>query len=153
MSFSELGVAALAIASTLRLQGVGAGDRVAIMVPNGLDFPLAWLAIPMLRAVAVPVNVTYGDRDLAHVLSHSGASTVLAGREQLARVEAARASAPGLRRVLELLDGRVVAGTEASDGELAESSEERGADAQDAVTLQYTSGTTEIGRASCRERV
>ena len=77
MTYAEVLWDVEALANVLDAKGVRAGDRVALMLPNGLEFPLAWLAIPLLRAVAVPVNVAYREHDLAHVLSHSGASVVV----------------------------------------------------------------------------
>src|SRR5689334_9558887 len=49
------------------------GDRVAIMLPNVVQWPIAWLAILKAGGVAVPVNSSYRRADLEFVLHDSGA--------------------------------------------------------------------------------
>ena len=43
-------------AQVLRDKGVGAGDKVAILLPNTPHFPLTYFAVLSLGAVAVPVH-------------------------------------------------------------------------------------------------
>jgi len=126
------------------------------MLPNGLDFPLAWLAVPMLRAVAVPVNAGYGPADLGHVLRDSGAVHALVGREQLPVVSEVRerGAAPALRRVQALRDLELSppaegapagarGGAEPGPGSASpEPDAEVAAGPSEPVTIQYTSGTT-----------
>ncbi|HSM59531.1 MAG TPA: class I adenylate-forming enzyme family protein, partial [Longimicrobiales bacterium] len=107
LTFGQMWEHALSMARDLGELGVRRGQRVAVIVHNGLDFPLAWLAIPMLRAVVVPVHAGYRGNDLRHVLEASRASIVLAGAEQLPLLEEIR---PGLARVrgtCALADGRI----------------------------------------------
>ncbi|MFI6318176.1 AMP-binding protein [Nonomuraea sp. NPDC050556] len=61
------------LANVLTARGVRRGDRVAVMLPNGIAFPVAWLAIAKVGAVIVPINPSYGSADLAHVMRDSGA--------------------------------------------------------------------------------
>jgi crotonobetaine/carnitine-CoA ligase len=44
---------------------------VAIMLPNVEEFPITWLALARLGAVAVPINVNYTGREVEYVLSNS----------------------------------------------------------------------------------
>lgn len=144
LSFAAFRAAAHRLADVLRSEGVGRGERVAVMVPNGLDMPIAWFAIAKLRAIVVPVNVTYGERDLAHVLSHSGASVVLSGPEQRPGVVATSVSIPKVRSVLELTGGEVAvgAGSTGIGGTQRGEAEGPSATANEPVAIQYTSGTT-----------
>ncbi len=59
-TYSELDARARARARALRAEGVSAGDRVAIVLPAGLDFAYALHACLLLGAVAVPVDVRLG---------------------------------------------------------------------------------------------
>jgi long-chain acyl-CoA synthetase len=49
--------------------GVRKGDRVAVMLPNVMAFPIASIAIARLGAVQVNVNPLYTARELAHQLN------------------------------------------------------------------------------------
>lgn len=76
--------------------GVGIGDRVAIMLPNGVQWPAAWLAILKAGAVAVPVNCSYQRADLAFVLRDSGARVVITDDERASLIEEVLAGEPDL---------------------------------------------------------
>ena len=56
LTYSELDGLADAFARRLAARGVGAGDRVAVLLPPGLDFCAVLHALPRLGAVLVPVN-------------------------------------------------------------------------------------------------
>ncbi len=60
--------------NTLKIQK---GDRIAIMTPNLLAFPIALLAIIRIGAVQVNVNPMYTARELEHQLNDAGVKTIL----------------------------------------------------------------------------
>lgn len=134
------------LANVLRAQGVAHGDRVGVMLPNGVDFPVAWLAIATLGAVMVPLNVQYLARELAYTLGDSGASCVLVDPSLAAPLREAATSLPELRTVLEVPPGSA---TGRGDGALAAAVRAAPATASldgvssgDLLNIQYTSGTT-----------
>src|SRR4051812_37332073 len=51
--------------------GIGLGSHVAVMSWNREEFALTWLALARLQAVMVPVNATYTEREVEHVLNTS----------------------------------------------------------------------------------
>lgn len=55
-----------------------AGDRVAIMMPNLLQYPIALLGVLRAGMVAVNVNPLYTPRELKHQLVDSGAKAIIA---------------------------------------------------------------------------
>lgn len=57
--------------------GVKKGDRVAVMMPNLLAFPIATLGILRAGAVQVNVNPLYTPRELEHQLNDSGATAIV----------------------------------------------------------------------------
>ncbi|MEV8632081.1 AMP-binding protein [Streptosporangium sp. NPDC051023] len=135
------------LANVLRAHGVGRGDRVAVMLPNGVGFPVAWLAVGKLGAVTVPVNIGYRSDDLAHVIGNSGAVLALAGTAEAA--QALLGTGVGQVGLLDPADagparqtvpGAFDAGAESAAARCSFELPEIGQD--DLVNLQYTSGTT-----------
>ncbi len=65
------------IARGLLASGIGKGTRVGILLPNGPDWVLAWLAVTRIGALAVPLNTFYQARELGFVLRHADVHTLL----------------------------------------------------------------------------
>ena len=57
--------------------GVRKGDRIALMTPNFMAFPIAFLGIARVGAVQVNVNPLYTPRELEHQLRDSGAEILI----------------------------------------------------------------------------
>ncbi len=65
----------------LKKKGLRSGDRVAIRLPNGLHWCLAFFGAQLAGAVVVPVNTRFTEPEVAYVLSDSGAAfTFLPGQ-------------------------------------------------------------------------
>lgn len=78
LSFAELNSAVLRFASFLQnTLGLRQGDRVAIMLPNVLQFLIAELAVLRCGGVCVNTNPMYTPREMLHQLSDSGASILI----------------------------------------------------------------------------
>ncbi len=78
ISYAELDRLSRDFAAFLQtLPGLGAGDRVAIMSPNLLQYPVAILGILRAGMTVVNVNPLYTPRELQHQLSDSGARVVV----------------------------------------------------------------------------
>lgn len=90
----------------LEVDGVRAGDRIAIMLPNVVHWPVVWLAALKAGAVAVPVNCGYQRADLAFVLRDSGARAVFTDSERAGLVNEVLAGESGLAavRVIDVAD-------------------------------------------------
>lgn len=65
------------LATELQARGVTSGDVVGVMLRNGPEFPIAWMAITALGAVMIPVNTSYTTREVRFVLSKGGASHLI----------------------------------------------------------------------------
>jgi o-succinylbenzoate---CoA ligase len=74
-TYAELLASASAAAGDLAARGVGAGERVAIALPAGLDFACVLHACLLLGAVAVPVDLRLSVSERAHVAA--GAAVVV----------------------------------------------------------------------------
>lgn len=76
-TYAELAAAVSRGATVLRDLGVGAGDRVAIALPNCTSHMVAFYAALRLGAVVVEHNPTYTAAELEHQLADSGATVAL----------------------------------------------------------------------------
>jgi long-chain acyl-CoA synthetase len=81
-------------AHVLADRGVGAGDRVAIMLPNSVEFFEVWAAATKLGASIVPVNWHLKADELEYLLADSGARALAAHMDLAEHVRPAVAANP-----------------------------------------------------------
>jgi acyl-CoA synthetase (AMP-forming)/AMP-acid ligase II len=74
VTYAGLWERAARLAGGLRAGGLGRGDRAAILLPNGLDWVLAFWGTVLAGAVAVPVNTRFKEPEVDYVLGDSGAA-------------------------------------------------------------------------------
>ncbi|MDE2574020.1 MAG: AMP-binding protein, partial [Rhodospirillales bacterium] len=125
------GIAARA-AGRLRGLGVGAGDRVALLCSNRVEFLEILLGCAWLGAVLVPVNLAAKGPQLGHVLTDSGARLLLAETEPAGGVP----------------EGVVVRPVEGFGGD-GEEVAEAAVGPGDDLAILYTSGTTGLPKGVC----
>jgi long-chain acyl-CoA synthetase len=78
LSFRELNRRSLQFACYLRNRlGLKQGDRVALMMPNVLQYPIAMFGILRAGCVVVNTNPLYTARELKHQLNDSGAKAIV----------------------------------------------------------------------------
>jgi len=77
ITFTELGRAANAFAADLQARGLKKGDRVAIMLPNILAYPVALAGILIGGFTVVNVNPLYTERELTHQLTDCAARAIV----------------------------------------------------------------------------
>jgi long-chain acyl-CoA synthetase len=61
------------VAAALAAAGVRAGDRLALLCGNGVDFVVAYLGILKAGAALVPINLLLNPKEMAYILADSGA--------------------------------------------------------------------------------
>jgi len=76
-SFGELEKMSTAIAGWLQSKGLVKGDRVALMMPNVVQYPAAIAGVLRAGMVVVNVNPLYTPRELEHQLKDSGAKAMI----------------------------------------------------------------------------
>lgn len=86
VTFGQLAEMSNRLANGLRGLGVVAGDRVGIVLPQGLETAVCHLAVYKLGAVAVPMTVLFGPDALRYRLGDSEAKVVIARDAELDRV-------------------------------------------------------------------
>ncbi len=99
ITFQELDLASTQFAAYLQSLGLNKGDRVALMMPNVLQYPIALLGALKAGCVVVNVNPMYTSRELAHQLKDSGAD-MLVILENFAHVYEKAANQVAVKHVL-----------------------------------------------------
>ena len=77
ITFGDIDALSKALAAWLQGRGLAKGARVAIMMPNVLQYPVALAAVLRAGLIAVNVNPLYTARELEHQLKDSGAEAVI----------------------------------------------------------------------------
>ena len=94
LTFGEIDTLSQALAAWLQSRGLSKGARVAIMMPNVLQYPVAVAAVLRAGFIAVNVNPLYTARELEHQLKDSGAEAVIVLENFAATLQAAIAGTP-----------------------------------------------------------
>ncbi|MFS8121877.1 long-chain fatty acid--CoA ligase [Rhizobium sp. BR 250] len=174
LTYRELDVDTRAVAAWLQSRGLEKGDRVAVMMPNILQNPVAVYGILRAGMVVVNVNPLYTPRELEHQLKDSGAKAlfVLENFAHVAQqavpktavrhvVVAAMGDLLGLkghivnlvvRKVKKLVPAYAIPGSISFKAMLKEgqgsSLKPVSLTAQDIAFLQYTGGTTGVSKGA-----
>lgn len=140
LTYAELRERIGALADALSRHGIRAGDRVAIVLPNGLEFLAVFLAVTSVGAIAAPLNPVFTAEEYRSYMAVLRAGTAIVGPG----AQAARDAAAALQ--LYVCEAHVTAGTEVR---LEVLSGRRAAPAaveipapDDVALLLHTSGTT-----------
>lgn len=88
ISYDELSSKSAAISKWLISKGLVPGDRVAIMMPNILQYPVVMMGILRAGCTVVNVNPLYTPRELRHQLKDSGAKCIFVLENFASTVEA-----------------------------------------------------------------
>ena len=174
MTYGELDAASNAFGAYLQGLGLAKGDRVAVMMPNVLQYPVAIAAILRAGMTVVNVNPLYTPRELEHQLKDSGAKAIIILENFAATLEKVRAKVPvehvvvatmgdmlGLkghivnfvvRKVKKLVPTWSLPGSVPFKKALASSSGRTIASVEvagdDVAFLQYTGGTTGVSKGA-----
>lgn len=129
----------------LRRRGVGQGDRVLLMLLDTPDLVAAWLGAVKIGAVAVALNVRAAAKDLAHMVTDSGARALLL--DQPFEGLWLEASVLAAHRP-EVVAVRPDEGFDEFLGDAPDSLETAPTDGDDIAFWLYTSGTTGAPKAA-----
>ncbi len=142
ISYAQLEADASRLANAMRAQNIGAGDRVALYLPNIPEFATTYYAVQKIGAIPVAINAIFRTGEVEYLLNDSGAVLVFAVAELVDFVP--RASCPALKHVV-VCEGEAADGTQTLAQWCAGQPErfdpvERAPD--DPAALIYSSGTT-----------
>ncbi len=77
ITFAELDTLSRAFGAWLQAKGCGKGTRVALMMPNILQYPICLFGVLRAGCTVVNVNPLYTARELEHQLTDSGAEVIV----------------------------------------------------------------------------
>ena len=149
-SYEDIRQASNRLAHALRRQGIGAGERVALLLPQSPETLIAHLAIYKIGAIALPLAALFGRDALENRLTNSGAAGVITDARGVEKLREIGSTA--------LLDLRLIWSVDGADGSVRdlhadmarESCEFEAVDsgADDPALMIYTSGTTGLAKGA-----
>ena len=77
VSYKDLGSMVDSFSSFLNSKGIKKGDAIIILLPNSIEFVVAFFSISNLGAVSVPVNASFKKDEIAYYINHSSAKLIL----------------------------------------------------------------------------
>jgi len=145
-TYSEMDRLSNRYAHALRAFGVRKRDRIGVMLPNRIAFPIVWFAIAKLGAVMVPINMRYTPREINYVLGDTQARFAIIDESVTAVFSAMEPWPQDLAKERVILIGQSFDGRATSLDELLKGADdsivEEDVRPDDLLNIQYTSGTT-----------
>ncbi len=136
-TYKEFEAAVQRTARMLSAHGVGKGDVVSLLLPNSVEYVIAYFACWQIGALAGPINSLLKSQETAYVISNSEAKALLVNSEFLPVVETIRNELPSLKAVIKFDDEAD------ATNEFIEGPETSAAlDCDHEAIIIYTSGTT-----------
>ena len=141
-SFAQVQAAADALSHVLAKQGVKAGDRVAVVLPQRFETVVAYMAIWQMGAVVMPLSQLFGPEALQYRLQDSGAVLAVVDAVSSTTVAELKSSCAALRLCMGVDEGSGDVGFDALTQMDVEEWPLYPSLAHDPAVLIYTSGTT-----------
>ena len=99
LSYVELEQRSSRLANSLLSMGLGKNDHVGILMPNSIQWAVAWFAVTRIGAVAVPLNTFYKASELAWTTRHADLRAILADEKRTNEEESVRIVACNVPRI------------------------------------------------------
>src|SRR5215217_3602687 len=136
-TYSAFETAVMSTARMLVSKGVRKGDVVSLLLPNSVEYVIAYFACWQIGALAGPINSLLKSEEISYVISNSEARTLLVNSEFLPVVETIHSELPSLQAII-LFDNV----SEATHAHLTGADPLADISAEHEAIIIYTSGTT-----------
>lgn len=158
LTYGEFQVRIFALAAYLRDEGVGKGDRIAILGENSHNWGIAYLAVVRLGAIAVPILPDLPESDVHHILNEMQVKVLFTTQKQIEKIYELRRELTGPIITLDDYNGEVaVVALHTFSGYLDRALEKLRDNPQEQVfpqvgendlaSILYTSGTSGYSKA------
>jgi crotonobetaine/carnitine-CoA ligase len=87
LTYKEADVLSNRFANGMRKHGIEPGETLLVMLPDGPDLVMSWLACAKLGVIEVPVNTAYRGDILAHIIQDSRARNMLVSSTYIERLK------------------------------------------------------------------
>jgi len=87
ITYAELKTKVFSVSDFLKSEGIIAGDRVAILSENQPNWVVAYFAITIIGAVAVPIMTEFHPTEVHHILRHSESKAVFISARYYTKIE------------------------------------------------------------------
>ncbi|WP_036011965.1 class I adenylate-forming enzyme family protein [Bradyrhizobium yuanmingense] len=146
VTYSEVDQLSNKYACALRGFGVRKRDRIGVMLPNRIEFPILWFAIAKLGAVMVSINMRYTPREIEYILSDAQAKFALVDESAWSVFSAMEPWPQHLAKERTILVGKLSDKPATAFDSLLKGTDaclvEEDIRPDDLLNIQYTSGTT-----------
>ena len=136
-TYQEFAEAVDRLAALLSEQGISKGDVVSLLLPNSVEYVIAYFSCWQLGALAGPINSLLKEHEMTYVISDSEAKALLVHSEFVPIIETIRSQLPSLKTVI-TLDDESEATKSVASNQVAPSM----ITSDDEAIIIYTSGTT-----------
>src|SRR5678815_3053526 len=99
-TYKEFEGAVVRTANMLAADGVRKGDVVSLLLPNSVEYVIAYFACWQLGALAGPINSLLKSQEIAYVISNSEAKALLVNSESLPVINSIRSEVPSLKAII-----------------------------------------------------
>src|ERR1700730_9498192 len=140
-SYAAFAAAVNRTASMLLSRGIKKGDAISLLLPNSVEYIVAYFACWTIGAVAGPVNSLLKAQEIAYVISNSEAKALLVNSESLPIIDSIRAELSTLLSVIPF-DNETEATREFVTAQEVALSSICSLNSEDDAIIIYTSGTT-----------
>src|ERR1043166_3061556 len=136
-TYKEFEAAVTSTANMLAANGVQKGDVVSLLLPNSVEYVIAYFACWQRGALAGPINSLLKSQEIAYVISNSEAKALLVNSEFVPVVESVQKDLPTLQEIIRFDDE-----SEATRGYSSDTEAATEVDLDHEAIIIYTSGTT-----------
>jgi long-chain acyl-CoA synthetase len=136
-TYKEFEAAVIRTARMLVARGVRKSDVVSLLLPNSVEYVIAYFACWQIGALAGPINSLLKSQEIAYVISNSEARALLVNSEFLPVIETIRDELTTLQAIV-IYDNEA----DATREEIAATAPTAEIDAEHEAIIIYTSGTT-----------
>jgi len=154
-TYYEIDQRANKVANSIRGLGIKKGDRVALLLMNGVEYYESFMALAKIGAISVPLNWRLVADELSYILKDAGAIAMIYSSdfsEVVGEINGRGAAATDIRHWIELVEGgtRDLFASDYEDfitnGSTDEPENDSGDD--DDLFIMYTSGTTGLPKGA-----